>query len=91
MLPKTYYFLLTVIYKILYFSKKKDARNISFKTFFDRSFSLLSQPDLQKRNWKRDVVYLYQFNRSPALPNMSPFSMKVETFLRAHNIKYEVL
>ena len=41
---------------------------------------------------KPDTFYLYIFPRKfhAYIPNMSPFGMKVETWLRLNNVKYEV-
>ncbi|KAK6050328.1 hypothetical protein COOONC_12167 [Cooperia oncophora] len=50
-----------------------------------------SSAPLINNNWKPDTVYLYQFPRSPVMPNLSPFCLKVETFLRVNDIKYEVI
>ncbi|CAK1555011.1 unnamed protein product [Leptosia nina] len=50
-----------------------------------------AQPKLNvhKANFQRDVVYLYQFSRTPLLPSTSPYCLKVETWLRLAGIKYE--
>lgn len=48
------------------------------------------KPNVHKINFEKDVVYLYQFSRTPLLPSTSPYCLKVETWLRLAGIKYEV-
>uniref|UniRef100_A0A182W1M4 GST N-terminal domain-containing protein n=1 Tax=Anopheles minimus TaxID=112268 RepID=A0A182W1M4_9DIPT len=48
------------------------------------------KPTVHKVNFEKDVVYLYQFTRTPMLPSISPFCLKVETWLRLAGLKYEV-
>lgn len=45
---------------------------------------------IKKPNFEKDVVYLYQFSRTPTIPSVSPFCLKVETWLRLAGLKYEV-
>lgn len=45
---------------------------------------------VHKSNFDKDVVYLYQFSRTPLLPSVSPYCLKVETWLRLAGLKYEV-
>lgn len=49
-----------------------------------------SRPTVHKTNYEKDVVYLYQFSRTPVLPSLSPYCLKVETWLRLAGLKYEV-
>ncbi|XP_022171231.1 failed axon connections [Myzus persicae] len=44
---------------------------------------------VKKQNFDKDVVYLYQFSRTPVIPSMSPYCLKVETWLRLAGLKYE--
>lgn len=46
--------------------------------------------NVHKTNYEKDIVYLYQFFRIPLLPSISPYCLKVETWLRLNGIKYEV-
>ncbi|GAB6031502.1 hypothetical protein CHUAL_009275 [Chamberlinius hualienensis] len=44
---------------------------------------------VHRTQWDQDVVYLYQFCRSGVSPSVSPYCLKVETWLRVAGIKYE--
>ncbi|KAH7723940.1 cadmium-inducible lysosomal protein CDR-5 [Aphelenchoides avenae] len=46
---------------------------------------------IHKKDWKKDVVYLYTFPRPKCTANALPYSLKVETFLRVNNIPYEIV
>uniref|UniRef100_A0A146M3F8 Uncharacterized protein C6orf168 n=1 Tax=Lygus hesperus TaxID=30085 RepID=A0A146M3F8_LYGHE len=47
------------------------------------------KPTVHRANFEKDVVYLFQFSRTPVVPSVSPFCLKVETYLRLAGIKYE--
>jgi hypothetical protein len=46
-------------------------------------------PGLHRPQWERDVVYVVQFPCSPHIRCISPFALKLETWLRANNIMFE--
>lgn len=48
------------------------------------------KPSVHKLDYEKDVIYLYQFTRTPVLPSLSPYCLKVETWLRLAGLKYEV-
>jgi len=47
------------------------------------------KPTVHKTDYQNDVVYLYQFMRTPVIPSLSPYCLKVETWLRLAGLKYE--
>ncbi|CAL2044623.1 unnamed protein product [Caenorhabditis brenneri] len=61
-----------------------------YKTFLTTP-NVNSTPKIHKRDFKKDVVYLYQFPRINTVPNLSSFCLKAETFLRAFKIPHEVI
>ena len=59
---------------ILYLCKIREPRNAT---------------KLQKIDFVKDVVYLVQFPISPVIRSISPFALKVESYLRLKKVKYE--
>ncbi|GMT27264.1 hypothetical protein PFISCL1PPCAC_18561 [Pristionchus fissidentatus] len=45
-------------------------------------------PALLKRDWERNHVYLFTYPRCRRIPNISPWSLKLETWLRMMRIPY---
>ncbi|GMT21619.1 hypothetical protein PFISCL1PPCAC_12916, partial [Pristionchus fissidentatus] len=45
--------------------------------------------EILEKNYKKDVVYLYQFPGTPTCSSISPFCIKVEAFCRLHGISFE--
>ncbi len=46
-------------------------------------------PGLHRPNWDKDVVYIVQFPSAPHVRTISPFALKLETWLRVNKIKFE--
>uniref|UniRef100_A0A915DBB1 Uncharacterized protein n=1 Tax=Ditylenchus dipsaci TaxID=166011 RepID=A0A915DBB1_9BILA len=42
-------------------------------------------------NWEKDLVYLIQLPRVGCVPSLSPFALKLETWLRMADISYQNL
>lgn len=61
-----------------------------YKTFLTTP-TVNATPKIHKRDYQKDVVYLYQFPRIDTVPNLSSFCLKTETFLRAFKIPHEVI
>ncbi|GMR45158.1 hypothetical protein PMAYCL1PPCAC_15353, partial [Pristionchus mayeri] len=57
--------------------------------FLVKKFKGNKPVELQEKDYKKDVVYLYQFGGTPTASSLSPFCIKVEAFLRLHSIKFE--
>ncbi|KAK7067236.1 hypothetical protein SK128_002944 [Halocaridina rubra] len=51
------------------------------------------QQQSRRRKWNavgKDVVVVHTFPRAKCIPNLSPFALKLETYLRMADIKYEL-
>lgn len=45
---------------------------------------------VHKKDFEKDIVYLYQLLRANAIPSLSACALEIETWLRMHGIQYEV-
>ncbi|CAB3397461.1 unnamed protein product [Caenorhabditis bovis] len=62
-----------------------------YKMFIQSTPRISSKPEVRKKDYKKDTVYLYQFPRVKNCPNLSPFCLKIEILCRAFGIDYEVI
>lgn len=46
-------------------------------------------PPVHKKDFEKEVVYVYQFSRTSAVPTISPACLKLETWLKLNGIKFE--
>uniref|UniRef100_A0A7E4V0J4 Failed axon connections n=1 Tax=Panagrellus redivivus TaxID=6233 RepID=A0A7E4V0J4_PANRE len=51
----------------------------------------MTRTKLQVPGWLENTVYLVQFPRPAGLPNLSPFCLKVENFLRVNKIPHQIV
>lgn len=54
-----------------------------------RCWMLTPRKSPLKKDYKRDVIYLYQFPRIKHVPSISPYCLKLETWLRIADLDYE--
>merc|ERR1712088_930912 len=47
------------------------------------------KPVSHVQDFEEDLVYLFQSTRSPQIPSISPFCLKLESWLKLHGIKYQ--
>ena len=46
-------------------------------------------PPVHKKDFEKEVVYVYQFGRTSTVPTISPACLKLETWLKLNGIKFE--
>jgi len=47
------------------------------------------KPLVHVKDFEEDMVYVFQFTRSPQIPSISPFCLKLESWLKLHGVKYQ--
>lgn len=69
--------------------EKKETKETKEKKKKEKVAKPPPPPPVHKKDFEKDVVYMYQFTRTPALPSLSPACLKLETWLKLQGIKYE--
>merc|ERR1712088_1039633 len=46
-------------------------------------------PAVHKKDFEKDMVYVFQFDRTAMVPSISPACLKLETWLKLNGIKFE--
>merc|ERR1719177_94752 len=65
--------ILLIVPVVLYFYLKLSRRQVKYPIV---------------KNWMKDMVYLCQFPCSPEMRSISPFALKLETWLRLTGVQY---
>lgn len=69
--------------------EKEDIENKKDDNIQDNNKTITKTNIIYKTDYEKDIIYLYQFSRTPIIPSISPYCLKVETWLRLNDIKYE--
>ncbi|XP_059472139.1 failed axon connections [Neocloeon triangulifer] len=70
-------------------ASEKDTKEETKEEVKETKEPVKESPKVHKPDFEENVVYLYQFSRTPFLPSLSPYCLKVETWLRLAGLKYE--
>ncbi|XP_071154836.1 failed axon connections homolog [Mytilus edulis] len=72
---------------VLFWSKATGTFLVSSAVLYVAWKKLISKAP--KKNYPPDTVILHQIGRGPYAPSMTPYAIKLETYLRMANIPYE--
>merc|ERR1711899_331430 len=69
--------------------EKKDEEKAGEAKDEGKAAAAPKKPGVHQQDFEEDMVYLFQFTRSPQIPSISPFCLKLESWLKLHGIKYQ--
>lgn len=71
-------------------TEEKAAENSTPGSPTKKSETLKPVVTVHKKDFEKDVIYVYQFVRSAPIPSLSVACLKLETWLRITGLQYEV-